>query len=100
VAAEDYAAWAPLPTRFESTGGGGIIIDGYEPVVVGDRCVTPFSAIEPNGRVHRNIAAFRAVETQGGILCTDGQWAAVDGSGAGTTPLRVFIRDGVRRRSP
>ena len=30
----------------------------------------------------------------------NGKWQALDGSMSGTTPLRVFIKDGVRRRSP
>ena len=43
---------------------------------------------------------FDMVPVQGGILCTNGKWQAVDGSMSGTTPFRVFIKDGVRRRSP
>jgi hypothetical protein len=37
---------------------------------------------------------------QGGILCTNGKWRAVDGSASGTTPFRMFIKDGVVRRAP
>jgi hypothetical protein len=46
------------------------------------------------------MVEFDAVPAQGGILCTDGKWRAVDGSASGTTPLRVFIKNGVARRSP
>ena len=40
------------------------------------------------------------VQVQGGTLCTKGVWRARDGSASGTTPFRVFIKDGVTRRSP
>jgi hypothetical protein len=97
---EDYAVWPLLPVVFESTGGGGVMIGEYEPVVIEDRCLTRFTATTPDGAVYRNIVLFRAVPAQGGILCTDGAWRALDGDAQGTTPLRVFIRDGVRRRAP
>ncbi|MBV1693702.1 MAG: hypothetical protein KGP27_04490 [Hyphomicrobiales bacterium] len=101
-AQEDFGAWALLTPRFESTGGGGIMIGEYEPVVAGDKCRTDFTATEPgpNGKVYYNSVEFDAVPAQGGILCTNGRWRARDGSVEGTTPLRVFIKDGVRRRSP
>jgi hypothetical protein len=86
--------------RFGSTGGGGVIIDEYHPVVIGDRCVTRFTATLPDGQVFPNYALFDAVPTAGGILCTNGRWGAVDGSATGTTPYRVFIREGVIRRAP
>ena len=79
---------------------GGIIIKEYNPVIVGNKCVTNFTATEPGGKVYYNIVEFEAVEAQGGTLCTNGAWRAVDGSGSGTTPLRVFIKNGVARRSP
>ena len=47
-----------------------------------------------------NTIAFDAVPAQGGILCTNGRWRSKDGSASGTTPFRVFIKDGVVRRSP
>ena len=40
------------------------------------------------------------VEVQGGTLCTDGRLRSRDGSATGTTAFRVFIKDGVVRRSP
>lgn len=100
LAQEDYGAWPPLPRVFESTGGGGIMIGEYEPVVIRDHCLTRFTATEPNGTVHRNIILFDAVAVQGGVLCTNGMWRSLDGDAEGTTPFRVFIREGVRRRSP
>jgi hypothetical protein len=100
VAQEDYDGWPPLRNPFESTGGGGIMIDGYRPVVAGNTCVTDFTATEPNGTVYYNSVEFDAAPVQGGTLCSEGRWRARDGSASGTTPLRVFIKDGVTRRSP
>ena len=99
-AQENYESWEILQSTFPSTGGGGIIIKEYNPVIVGNKCVTNFTATEPGGKVYYNIVEFEAVEAQGGTLCTNGAWRAVDGSGSGTTPLRVFIKNGVARRSP
>lgn len=100
AAQEDYGAWAVITDTFPSTGGGGINIGGYRPVVSGATCATDFTAIEPNGTVHRNSVVFDAVPAQGGILCTNGRWRSADGSASGTTPFRVFIRDGVARGNP
>jgi hypothetical protein len=99
-AQESYESWELLPDTFESTGGGGIIIKGYDPVIVGDKCVTNFTATEPGGKVYYNKVEFETLAVQGGTLCTNGKWQALDGSMSGTTPLRVFVKDGVRRRSP
>jgi hypothetical protein len=49
-AQDDYDSWAPLRSTFESTGGGGIMIKGYDPVVLGNKCVTTFMAVTPAGR--------------------------------------------------
>jgi hypothetical protein len=101
-AEEDYAPWPPLQRSFPSTGGGGVVIGEYDPVVEGDRCRTAFTATTPDGQVFRNLVVFRAVPAQGGTLCTDGRWRAADGGAAsGSTPFRVFFGpDGVRRGSP
>jgi hypothetical protein len=98
--AEDFAAWAPLVDPFPSTGGGGIMIAGYRPVVAGAVCTTDFEAVETNGTRHRNTVVFDAVPVQGGILCTNGRWRSLTNDAAGTTPFRVFIRDGISRGSP
>jgi hypothetical protein len=99
--AEDHATWPALERRFESTGGGGWIIDGYEPVRLGALCRTDFTAIGPNGERVANMVEWDAVPVAGGVLCRDGRWRGRDGQGAGTTPLRVFIReDGARFRAP
>src|SRR5262245_17225599 len=96
-AQENYESWPVLVNPFESTGGGGIMIGEYRPVVVGDKCVTNFTATEPGpgGKVYYNKIEFETVAVQGGTLCTNGRWQAVDGSMSGTTPFRVFIKDGV-----
>ena len=99
-AEENYESWEPLQSTFESTGGGGIMIGEYRPVIVGDKCATNFTATEPSGKVHYNKVEFETVQVQGGTLCTNGRWQAIDGSMSGTTPLRVFIKNGVARRSP
>ncbi len=96
---EDFSSWPLLRPDFPSTGGGGVMIRGYDPVVSGAVCATKFTAVEPDGTVYRNSVEFDAVPTQGGTLCTNGRWRAEDGSAQGTTPYRVFIKDGVRRGS-
>ncbi len=97
---DNYESWPLLQRSFESTGGGGIMIGEYNPVVKGTTCATNFTATEPSGKVYYNIVEFEAVPTQGGVLCTAGKWRSADGSASGTTPLQVFIKDGLARRSP
>lgn len=101
-AAENYANWPVLKSTFASTGGGGITIKGYDPVITGGKCVTTFMAVEAGDRpkVYSNVAEFDAVPTAGGILCTNGTWRAFDGSGTGTTPFRFFFKDGIFRAAP
>lgn len=101
-AQENYASWELLKNPFESTGGGGVMIDGYDPVVAGDKCATNFTATVPGAekKTYYNKVEFDAVPVQGGILCTNGKWQALDGSASGTTPFRVFIKDNIKRRSP
>lgn len=99
-AQERFEDWPPLTNPFPSTGGGGIMIHDYDPVVAGGKCTTGFRAVEPNGATYHNLIEFEASETQGGVLCSKGQWRSADGSASGTTPFRVFIKDGVRRGSP
>jgi len=100
LAEENYESWAVLKNPFESTGGGGVMIGEYNPVIVGSKCVTNFTATLPDGKVYHNVVEFETVQVQGGTLCTNGAWRARDGSASGTTPFRVFIKDGVTRRSP
>jgi hypothetical protein len=100
AAEENYETWGVLKSTFPSTGGGGVMIGGYNPVVVGDKCRTDFTATEPDGKVFYNTVEFDAVPAQGGILCTNGRWRALDGSMSGTTPFRVFFKDGVARGAP
>jgi hypothetical protein len=100
AAQENYESWPVLKNPFPSTGGGGIMIDGYKPVIAGNKCSTDFTATEPGGKVYRNSVAFDAVPVQGGTLCRNGKWRAADGSANGTTPFRVFFKNGVWRASP
>lgn len=99
-AQENFASWVPLQDPFPSTGGGGIMIHDYDPIVSGRTCRTAFRAVEPNGTAYHNSVEFEAMETQGGVLCHNGRWRSADGSASGTTPFRVFIKDGVKRGSP
>lgn len=99
AAQENYEAWAPLTNPFPSTGGGGIMIHDYDPVVADGVYTTHFRAIEPNGTTYHNVISFDAVAIQGGTLCSNGAWRSADGSASGTTPFRVFIKNGVKRGS-
>ena len=99
-APEDYASWPVLKSTFPSTGGGGVMIKGYDPVITGGKCVTTFMATEPSGAVYFNVVEFEAVAMQGGTLCQNGRWRSFDGAASGTTPFRVFFKDGVFRGSP
>src|SRR5262245_61786164 len=101
-AQENYESWPPLKSSFPSTGGGGITIKGYDPVITGAKCVTTFMAVEagPNPNVYPNVIEFEAVPAQGGTLCQNGKWRAFEGGATGTTPFRVFYKDGVFRGSP
>ncbi len=100
IAEERYEAWEPLKSEFPSTGGGGVMIKDYKPVITDGKCVTPFTAHMPDGAIYSNIVEFETEAAQGGTLCKNGRWRSADGSATGTTPLRVFIKDGIARRSP
>jgi hypothetical protein len=100
MAQENYESWRLHTPTFPSTGGGGVMIGEYKPVIAGDKCTTDFTATLPDGKVYQNSVEFDAVAAQGGTLCTNGRWRAKDGSANGTTPYRVFIKDGVMRGSP
>lgn len=101
-ASEQFADWPVLTSTFPSTGGGGITIKGYDPVIVGDKCMTTFMAVTSDtpAAVYPNVVEFDATATQGGTLCSNGRWRSFDGGSSGTTPLRLFFKDGVFRRSP
>jgi hypothetical protein len=96
----DFSRWPLLTRDFPSTGGGGVRILDYDPVVEGAECRTDFRARMPDGAIFENSVVFDAVPTQGGILCTHGRWQAKDGSARGTTPFQVFMRDGLLRAWP
>jgi hypothetical protein len=99
---ENYASWPPLQSTFESTGGNGIVIKGYDPVILRDKCVTTFMAVTPapDVNVYFNVIEFEATSVQGGTLCANGKWRAMDGSATGTAPFRMFFKDGSFRRAP
>lgn len=97
---EDFSTWPLHRRQFGSTGGGGVVIGEYDPVVNGALCTTNFTATTADGTVFRNAAEFDAVPAQGGILCTNGRWRSLQGDARGTTPYRVFFRDGVVRGWP
>jgi hypothetical protein len=98
---ENYESWPPLTSTFPSTGGGGFVIKGYDPVIVGEKCVTTFMAVAPGGKeVFANYAEFESVSAAGGTLCRNGKWRAFDGGNSGTTPFRFFFKDGVFRAAP
>src|SRR5205085_8810286 len=80
LAEENYESWAILKNPFESTGGGGVMMGEYNPVIVGNKCVTDFTATLPDGKVYYNIVEFAIVRAQGGTLCTEGKGRARDGS--------------------
>ena len=99
---ENYANWPVLKSTFPSTGGNGIVIKGYDPVILRDKCVTTFMAVTPapDVNVYFNVIEFEATQVQGGTLCANGKWRAMDGSATGTTPFRMFFKDGSFRRAP
>ena len=99
-AEENYESWRLHTPTFPSTGGGGVIIGAYDPVISGNRCTTDFTATLPDGKVYYNTVEFDAVPAQGGTLFHNGKWRAFDGGASGTTPYRVFFKDGVFRGSP
>jgi hypothetical protein len=100
-AQENFEAWPPLKSTFPSTGGGGFVIKGYDPVIVGGKCITTFMAVAPGGaEVFANVAEFEAQAVAGGTLCTNGKWRAFEGGASGTTPFRFFFKDGVFRAAP
>lgn len=95
----DYESWPVLKNPFPSTGGGGVLIDEYNPVASNGKCRTDFVAIV-EGKRYFNEVEFDAVAVQDGILCKNGKWRAKDGSAEGTTPFEVFIKNGVVRMKP
>ena len=102
VAKEAYDSWPVLKSTFPSTGGGGMMIKGYDPVITGKRCITTFMAVDPGAdpNVYTSVVEFEARSVAGGVLCENGKWRAFEGGASGTTPFRVFFKDGVFRGSP
>ena len=101
-AEEPFESWPVLRSTFPSTGGGGMIIKGYDPVIANGKCVTTFMAVAPgpDPQTYPGYVEFEAVPAQGGTLCQNGNWKPFGGGDGGTTPFRVFFKDGVFRGSP
>jgi hypothetical protein len=100
ISQENYESWRLHTPTFGSTGGGGVIISEYNPVIADGKCTTDFTTTFPDGKAYFGTAEFDAVPEQGGILCTNGRWRSRQDSGTGTTPFRVFVKNGVMRASP
>jgi hypothetical protein len=96
----NYSSWPVLKSTFPSTGGSGIMIKGYDPVITGDKCVTTFMAVLPNKEVYFNVVEFDATPEQGGTLCSNGKWKSFDGKTTGATPFRFYFKNGVFRSEP
>jgi hypothetical protein len=108
---ENYESWPLLKSTFPSTGGGGFVIKGYDPVIIGKKCVTTFMAVERRRgeaedparplnfaeTVYPNYIEFEAVPASGGTLCKDGKWRAFEGGATGETPFRLFFKNGMWR---
>ena len=97
---DNFESWPVLKSTFPSTGGGGVMIRGYDPVISGGKCVTTFMAAVPPSDLYFNVVEYDAVPAQGGTLCTNGQWRSFNGKDTGTTPFRMFFKDGVFRAQP
>jgi hypothetical protein len=97
---DNFASWPVLKSTFPSTGGGGVMIKGYDPVIAGGKCVTTFMAAVPPAELYFNVVEYDAVPAQGGTLCTNGQWLSFNGKDSGTTPFRMFFKDDVFRAQP
>lgn len=99
---DDFDRWPILESTFPSTGGGGIMIKGYDPVITKGKCMTTFMAVESGSdpAVYASVIEFEAVPAAGGTLCINGKWRAFEGGASGTTSYRVFFKDGVFRGSP
>jgi hypothetical protein len=106
VAQDNFDSWAPLKSTFPSTGGNGIIIKGYDPVITGAKCITTFMAVAPGPQqgadpaVYPSLIEFDAVPMAGGTLCQNGKYKSFDGGSSGTTPYRVFFKNGIFYGSP
>ena len=59
LAQEDFSTWRLHVPKFESTGGGGVMIGEYNPVISGDKCSTEFTATLPDGKVYYNTRGVR-----------------------------------------
>src|SRR5262245_63446798 len=70
-AQENYESWPLLRSTFPSTGGGGIMIKGYDPVVTGGKCLTTFMAVEPGAepKVYRTEEHTSELQSLRHLVC-------------------------------
>lgn len=95
---ENYESWPVLKSTFPSTGGGGFVIKGYDPVIIGNKCMTTFMAVDGEQKnAYPNYIEFEATPVAGGTLCRNGKWKAFEGGATGETPFRLYFKDGVWR---
>ena len=66
LAEENYESWAVLKNPFESTGGGGVMIGEYHPVIVGNKCTTNFTATLPMARSTTTSSSSRPCRCRAG----------------------------------
>ena len=94
LAQENYESWPVLKSSFPSTGGGGITIKGYDPVITGNKCVTTFMAVESGSipNVYPNVIEFEAVPMQGGNAVPERQVACVRGRRQRNHALPRFLQ--------
>ena len=97
---EDYARWPVLKSTFPAESGNGVMIKGYDPVIIGNKCLTTFMAVTPSNEIYFNVVEFEAVPAQGGTLCAEGKWKSFDGKSNGTTQFRIFFKEGIFRAAP
>src|SRR5258708_35986170 len=95
---ENFESWRLHTPTFGSTGGNGVIIGEYRPVISGDKCSTDFTATLADGKVYYNTVEFDAVPAQGGILCTNGRWRARGRPRHGPPAQPVLAADRAVRR--
>src|SRR2546423_15687508 len=97
AAQESFETWRLHTPSFPSTGGNGVIIGEYRPVIVGDKCTTDFTATLPDGKVYYNSVGFDAIPMQGGTLCTEERWRGADLRADRLTPPPPSCQDRVGR---
>jgi hypothetical protein len=91
---ENYASWPPLQSTFESTGGNDIMIKGYDPVILRDKCVTTFMAVTPapDVNVYFNVIEFEATQCKAARSAPTASGARWMEARQASTPFRMPSR--------